>query len=71
MKTDQLLARQIGFNRVIAGLHFRSDIAAGADAAEKTHNFLKGMPVPTSPPVPPHFNYDTVDRMWLQRAEWN
>jgi PAP2 superfamily len=37
------LAAVIGRNRVIAGLHFRSDIAAGNEAGAKTHAFLQDM----------------------------
>jgi PAP2 superfamily len=66
------LAREIGLNRVIAGLHFRSDITAGEEAAEKTHNFLKGMPDPFVPPnpqpAPPNFNYGTAIR--AAKKEW-
>jgi hypothetical protein len=39
------LAEEISLNRVIAGFHFRSDIAEGAKAGDLTHQFLKGMPV--------------------------
>ena len=49
------LAKAIGRNRVIAGLHFWSDIQWGNDAGLKTYAFLKGMtnPVPAPPPPPP------------------
>lgn len=49
------LAKQIGQNRVIAGLHFKSDITAGAAAGIKTWEFLKGftLPAPAAPPPPP------------------
>jgi len=36
-----LLAETIGRNRVIAGLHYRSDISAGAQAGKDTYDFLK------------------------------
>ena len=36
-----LLAHNIGLNRVIAGLHYRSDIKAGAKAGKDTYDFLK------------------------------
>ena len=36
------LAERISLNRVIAGFHYRSDIAAGADLAAKTYAFLQG-----------------------------
>ena len=42
-KSLDALADEIGLNRVIAGLHFRSDIRAGAEAGIKTHEFLAGM----------------------------
>ena len=56
-KSLDALADEIGLNRVIAGLHFRSDIRAGAEAGIKTHEFLAGMsnvaPPPPPPPPPP------------------
>ena len=65
------LAREISFNRVIAGLHFRSDIEAGKDAGEKTHAFLKLMPNP--PVVPPVFTYGSAvaaaHREWAQQLQ--
>jgi acid phosphatase (class A) len=36
-----LLAETIGLNRVIAGLHYRSDISAGAKLGKDTFEFLK------------------------------
>ncbi len=39
-----LLAGAIGRNRVIAGLHYRSDIAAGAQLGNDTYAFLKQIP---------------------------
>jgi acid phosphatase (class A) len=36
-----LLAETIGLNRVIAGLHYRSDISAGAKLGTDTYAFLK------------------------------
>jgi hypothetical protein len=67
------LAEEISLNRVIAGFHFRSDIAAGKTAGELTHDFLSGMPDPYVPPnpapVPPMFSYGSVVRD--AKAEWN
>jgi acid phosphatase (class A) len=63
------LADDIGLNRVIAGFHFRSDIAAGKTAGEKTHEFLTKMPTPTSAPTPPDFNYATA--IAAAKDEWN
>jgi hypothetical protein len=63
-----LLAERISRNRVIAGFHFFSDILAGAEAAQKTHDFLKGMPVPANPPPPPLFTYQSV--IAAAKHEW-
>jgi acid phosphatase (class A) len=63
-----LLAQEIARNRVIAGLHFFSDIAAGADAAKKTFDFLTGMPIPTTAPTPPNFTYNSVIK--AAQSEW-
>jgi len=70
------LADEIGFNRVLAGLHFRSDIKAGAAAGDRTHDFLKGMVVPPPPaplppaptPPPPAIDYATV--IAAAQGEW-
>lgn len=35
------LADRVGFNRVIAGLHYREDVTVGADIGGKLHPFLK------------------------------
>jgi acid phosphatase (class A) len=75
-KSLKELADEIGFNRVIAGLHFRSDIQAGEQAGDLTHEFLKGMTPPSSsphpsafvPPHPPSIDYNTV--IIAARAEW-
>jgi acid phosphatase (class A) len=75
-KSLEALADQIGLNRVIAGLHFRSDIRAGAAAGRKTHEFLKGITgnVPATPPPPPplpalaEFTYDSV--ISAAKMEW-
>src|SRR5262249_59254261 len=61
------LADRIGRNRVIAGLHFWSDIREGAAAGDKTHAFLRGMPKPNV--AYPLFNYRTA--LNSARAEWN
>lgn len=47
------LADDIGLNRVYAGLHFLSDIRAGAKAGQLTHDILKNLPTPPCPPVDP------------------
>lgn len=60
------LAERIGRNRVIAGLHYKSDIEAGAVVAGKIHLFLNGMP--NSNPAPPAFNYATA--IANARLEW-
>ena len=60
------LADQIGFNRVIAGFHFRSDITEGAAAGAKTHKFLKGIPARTV--TPPDFDYASLIK--AAKAEW-
>jgi hypothetical protein len=39
-----LLAEDIGLNRVIAGLHYRSDITAGAKLGADIYAFLKPVP---------------------------
>jgi hypothetical protein len=62
-----LLAKRIGRNRVIAGLHFLSDIEAGAEAAGKTHDFLKGMGGPANP-ASPVFTYKSV--IDAAKKEW-
>ena len=46
------LATEIGRNRVIAGFHFLSDIAAGVTAANMTYQFLSGMPICRCPSAP-------------------
>jgi membrane-associated phospholipid phosphatase len=61
------LADEIGFNRVIAGLHFRSDIREGAAAGVLIHNFLKGIP-PRSPLTTPDFDYASV--VSAAKGEW-
>jgi hypothetical protein len=63
-----LLAEEIGRNRVIAGLHYFSDIEAGGVAADKTYAFLTSIPDPNPLPDPPYFNY----RMAVEAAqkEW-
>jgi PAP2 superfamily protein len=68
-KTLLRLAGEIAMNRVIAGFHFRSDIAAGALAGDLTHQFLTKIPTPTQPPNPPLFNYATV--IAKAQGEWN
>jgi len=60
------LADQIGFNRVIAGFHFRSDITEGAAAGDLTHKFLKG--IPPRAVTPPDFDYASV--ISAAKAEW-
>jgi hypothetical protein len=60
------LANQIGLNRVIAGLHFKSDITAGALAGDLTHQFLKGIPPRT--PTPPDFDYASA--VAAAKNEW-
>ena len=62
------LADDIGLNRVIAGLHYKSDIAAGADVAGKIHHFLRNMPSSSTPPVPPNFSYASA--IAAARQEW-
>lgn len=61
------LADQIGFNRVIAGFHFRSDITEGAAAGDLTHKFLKGIPPRTV--TAPDFDYASLVK--AAKAEWN
>jgi acid phosphatase (class A) len=65
------LADEIALNRVIAGFHFRSDIAAGKKAGELTHDFLTRMPDPYahSNPNPPMFSYGSAVRN--AQAEWS
>jgi len=60
------LADQIGFNRVIAGLHFRSDITEGAAAGVLTHTFLKGIPARNV--TAPDFDYASV--VSAAKTEW-
>jgi acid phosphatase (class A) len=65
------LAAEIGFNRVVAGFHFRSDITAGEFAGDLTHQFLKGMPptyTSSNPPRPHDFDYATA--IAAAQAEW-
>ena len=61
------LAAEIGLNRVIAGFHFRSDIAAGVTAANMTYQFLTQMPAPGV--AQPDFNYASA--VLAANAEWN
>ena len=61
------LADDIGLNRVYAGLHFRSDITAGALAGQITHDILKSLPEPTTPPGA-YFSYASAIR--AAKAEW-
>jgi hypothetical protein len=63
------LAHEIGFNRVIAGFHFRSDITAGELAGDRTHEFLTKMPQPSTAPTPPDFSYASA--VAAAQAEWN
>lgn len=65
-KTLIKLADQIGFNRVIAGLHFRSDIEQGAKAGDLTHKFLAQMTPRTI--TPPDFDYASV--VTAAKMEW-
>jgi membrane-associated phospholipid phosphatase len=60
------LAANIGLNRVIAGFHFRSDISAGVTAADRTYQFLSGMPA--GAPTPPHFSFASA--MTAAKGEW-
>lgn len=60
------LADQIGLNRVIAGLHFRSDIDEGAKAGALTHQFLTGM-TPRAVTAP-DFDYASV--VAAAKNEW-
>jgi hypothetical protein len=62
------LADEIGFNRVIAGLHFRSDITEGAAAGVLTHKFLTGIPARNPKPTPPDFDYASVVK--AAQDEW-
>lgn len=61
------LAARIGLNRVIAGFHYKSDIRAGKEAADKTHQFLKSMPATAV--TPPNFNYASA--VAAAKAEWS
>ena len=65
------LAKEIGFNRVIAGFHFRSDIAAGESAGTRTHEFLTKMPDPyaNNDPPPPMFSYGWAVKK--AKEEWS
>jgi len=65
-KSLRALADRIGRNRVIAGLHFWSDIREGAAAGDKIHAFLRGMPKPNV--AYPLFNYHTA--LNNARDEW-
>jgi hypothetical protein len=62
------LAEEIGRNRVIAGLHFKSDIEAGAEVGRLTHQFLKGMPAANPAPPPPDF--DWASAVAAAKNEW-
>lgn len=64
----QKLADEIGLNRVIAGLHFKSDIVAGAEVGRLTHQFLKGMPAANPAPQPPNFDYASA--VAAAQKEW-
>jgi len=66
------LAEGIGRNRVIAGFHFRSDIAAGETAANMTYDFLTNIrKTPATPPVPQRPNFDYRSAVDAASAEWN
>lgn len=66
------LAEEIGRNRVIAGFHFRSDIAAGETAANMTYDFLTNIrKTPATPPVPQRPNFDYRSAVDAASAEWN
>jgi hypothetical protein len=61
------LAEDIGLNRVIAGFHFRSDIAEGAKAGDLTHQFLTS--IAPRGVTPPDFDYASVVK--AASSEWN
>ena len=60
------LADRIGFNRVVAGFHFRSDITAGAAAGAAIHTFLKGI-APRTVTAP---DFDYASAVTAAKAEW-
>jgi PAP2 superfamily len=66
------LAEAVGRNRVIAGFHFWSDIAAGESAGKLTHEFLTKMNDPYTgtnfPPPDPMFSYGSAVR--FAKDEW-
>ena len=51
-----------------AGLHFRSDIVAGKQAGQKTHDFLTGIVDPNPLPAAPWFSYATT--VASAKTEW-
>jgi PAP2 superfamily len=61
------LADDIGLNRIYAGLHFRSDIDAGATAGRLAHEFLKDLP-DRPPQSPADFTYASLIRD--AKKEW-
>jgi acid phosphatase (class A) len=69
------LAHDIGMNRVYAGLHFMSDIKAGAQAGRLTHDILRSLPAapvnaadPTKSPSAADFTYASAVN--AAKAEW-
>jgi hypothetical protein len=61
------LADRIGRNRVLAGLHFPSDIMAGNKAGQITHEILKSLP--DQPHLPPaYFTYASAIK--AAKEEW-
>jgi membrane-associated phospholipid phosphatase len=69
------LAHDIGMNRVYAGLHFMSDIKAGAKAGRLTHDVLRSLPAapvnaadPAKSPSAADFTYASAVN--AAKAEW-
>jgi acid phosphatase (class A) len=63
------LADDIGLNRVYAGLHFMSDINAGALAGKITHDILKSLPAP-DPSSLPRGSFTYASAIQAAQAEW-
>lgn len=65
VRDDQLLAlaKRIGQNRVVAGLHYEHDIDKGAELGEKLAAYFVAQAVPPRPP-PAAADFTALQWLW-------